>query len=1005
MAVIAVAGWIFWPGENDGLADQGEQNKQEVGGEEPADLEELPAELWVFDFEDEEKAADGWSQLGFTSKDLPKGTPPLHGVNMVGVSTKLRWDRGGIRYREGGDGRINFFRVPKGSLGDWSRAFGGSLQFRIRQRHQGNTTGGGPLVVIRSGKDVLKYIYIGPKPLQWRSMLIPLGAAPEWQLNGVSEEVSADKIREILANVEEVLIRAEWGKGAEETLLDDVRLVDASLTDLARKTSSVGIGELAKGTRSGQVASESAEDERWVVKPKYEDAGSFRRIPGWNGPMFATFRAAPKRGMSAKDIQNIPTGLIRSDGLVLCDPDKGESFPSHFIAPPRGGDWFHDNYFRHHRVIPKLVGGKYGLVDIDGKQVVAPQWDTVGALSEGLFSVQVDGKTGYANLDGEIVIEPNWLEVGKFWGGFAWVREKNGKKKVIDREGRFVSEEVFDDIVRVSARGVSISNRSNEESWFITVQTDVPRGLFWVERDEKWGLFDFSNGAPLGEIQWSGRGGQFREGRSWVHRDRKFGMINLKGEIVLEPVWEASRYKSGAWGTPSRLGDFVGVEKVGKKQWSHVGGTLLSEVDRVAEPVGDRHSLKKYVISDGEIIEENRPPFPPTVLIEKGGEKGFADDRGDFIGALGDAGEVTVWYTSSATYFLVAKGRNEERRVGLVGEDGKMVERAVWRESMELSKVHIGEKTEVPDGHLVAAFWNGWNSPGPGLLLVQTDKLVRVEWKKPSQKAPKDRELARAGSAGRSHLVRVKRHTNDDLRALRGSRKRPKWGYIRVFDVEEVSSALSDARELVRDGKHAEALKRHLWYHEQSKKHRQLTGVRLSFALGAWMRLGEQYPKALAELKRIQDENETQLRSDSPSYEVFHDFHAINRPANLDDVARTIKVYEHLVANDPALAKRCFRIVRRTLLAEGSSLYRKHGGDPEEELEVLIERRGRGLKYAEGKQDRINRANEHFEGEVSVLLKDTARMFGKDRAAALREKALNIYPAAKLNGSEDAAQE
>src|SRR4051794_19367514 len=92
---------------------------------------------------------------------------------------------------------------------------------------------------------------------------------------------------------------------------------------------------------------------------------------------------------------------------------------------------------------------------------------------------------------------------------------------------------------------------------------------------------------------------------------------------------------------------------------------------------------------------------------------------------------------------------------------------------------------------------------------------------------------------------------------------------------------LDEARELADQGRYGEALQRHVWFHQHALEHDlAFHGVRLSFALSDWVRLGEQSPPARRALVDIRDRTAAQARagdwSPKPYHEPFHDVVAIN---------------------------------------------------------------------------------------------------------------------------------
>ena len=89
---------------------------------------------------------------------------------------------------------------------------------------------------------------------------------------------------------------------------------------------------------------------------------------------------------------------------------------------------------------------------------------------------------------------------------------------------------------------------------------------------------------------------------------------------------------------------------------------------------------------------------------------------------------------------------------------------------------------------------------------------------------------------------------------------------------------LQEARTDAMAKRYEDALAKHLWFHQNALKHEPaLYGVRLSFALSYWEKLGNKYPPALASLKAVRDEARQAVTTVKPkeAKELFHDFIAI----------------------------------------------------------------------------------------------------------------------------------
>ena len=144
----------------------------------------------------------------------------------------------------------------------------------------------------------------------------------------------------------------------------------------------------------------------------------------------------------------------------------------------------------------------------------------------------------------------------------------------------------------------------------------------------------------------------------------------------------------------------------------------------------------------------------------------------------------------------------------------------------------------------------------------------------------------------------------------------------------DVRERYQQAQEAAREGRHEEALREYLWFHEHALEHEPaMYGVRLSFALGAWLELGQAYPKALAALKEIRDRKTMQLASGSGNRELFHDVESINEC--LEEDRATYELFLKLQAINPALARECAGLAMPAVVkATDFRLARNFIGDP-----------------------------------------------------------------------------
>ena len=122
------------------------------------------------------------------------------------------------------------------------------------------------------------------------------------------------------------------------------------------------------------------------------------------------------------------------------------------------------------------------------------------------------------------------------------------------------------------------------------------------------------------------------------------------------------------------------------------------------------------------------------------------------------------------------------------------------------------------------------------------------------------------------------------------------------------------ARQRIDDGLYEEALADLVWFHDNALlESRAWSGVRLSYALFDWIRLGELYPPALAALHDTRNAKAAGLLAGTLDSSAFHDVAAI------DDVLQasrdTCALYRQLMDAQPDLARACARSALPSIVA------------------------------------------------------------------------------------------
>lgn len=154
---------------------------------------------------------------------------------------------------------------------------------------------------------------------------------------------------------------------------------------------------------------------------------------------------------------------------------------------------------------------------------------------------------------------------------------------------------------------------------------------------------------------------------------------------------------------------------------------------------------------------------------------------------------------------------------------------------------------------------------------------------------------------------------------------------------QDMQIYLKETKEMVKNGKYAEALERHVWFHHHALEHQpSMTGVRLSFALSDWKSLGEVYPPAMDKLIAIRNEKTKELLNNGGTSHLFADVKSINR--TLQENIKTVELFETILAKYPEKAQSYWHYVKDDLFtAKHYQTIQKFIGNPIREFDIVVE--------------------------------------------------------------------
>lgn len=132
----------------------------------------------------------------------------------------------------------------------------------------------------------------------------------------------------------------------------------------------------------------------------------------------------------------------------------------------------------------------------------------------------------------------------------------------------------------------------------------------------------------------------------------------------------------------------------------------------------------------------------------------------------------------------------------------------------------------------------------------------------------------------------------------------------------DARARLDAAKTAMREGRHAEALEGFVWFHEHAlEESPSWSGVRLSFALRAWIDLAVFYPPAMVALRATRDRTVAALLRGDGGRRAFRDVVSIDE--YLQEPQQTYQLFLTLEEHDAVLAQGCGYAARDAMIAAG----------------------------------------------------------------------------------------
>ena len=180
-----------------------------------------------------------------------------------------------------------------------------------------------------------------------------------------------------------------------------------------------------------------------------------------------------------------------------------------------------NNLWYEQNVLKVEKDGKYGLIDLTGKEILSIDYEEITAISgiENSFKIKKDGKYGIVDNEGKIIVEPKYEDVdilGKDNKSGFIVKDESEKYGIIDYSNNQILEIKYDNIEKVYGNNLYVVTVDGKQKIVNKENTDILTSGF----DSIKQILSSQENAVI------------------FVRSNKYGVMNLSGEILIEAQYD-----------------------------------------------------------------------------------------------------------------------------------------------------------------------------------------------------------------------------------------------------------------------------------------------------------------------------------------------------------------------------------------------------------------------------------------------------------------------------------
>ncbi len=304
--------------------------------------------------------------------------------------------------------------------------------------------------------------------------------------------------------------------------------------------------------------------------------------------------------------------------------------------------WYEDNVLRVKK------DGKYGIINLTGKELTSFQYDEITAIKgiKNTLKVTKDGKVGVIDKEGKEILSTQYIDVTNLGKdnkeGFI-VKGEDGKYGIVDYSNQTILETKYDEIVKVYGNDMYVVKQADKQILVKKDGTEVLNNGF----DE---IKEILKNADNGII---------------YLQNGKYGVMKTTGEVTIAPEYEELKEAKSGLLIAKQNGKYgvIDIQKVTKIEPNYLSISYNEKADLY---VAEKEDYSNDIIDNTFTIRQS------GILTDLDDEKGYLAlkqaEEYKYYNFKFEEKNITEIYTSNTLFKSKKDGK-----YGFVDKEGKVI--------------------------------------------------------------------------------------------------------------------------------------------------------------------------------------------------------------------------------------------------------------------------------------------------------------------------------------------